>query len=284
MRRLLVTLASFACVLSASAQENAVRPIPWANKFFSGKTASPPPVILHDFGTLPQGTIKTHRFKMSNIYAVPMQVTVPNPSCRCVSILEYTGRMGPRETGYIDIQIDTSRVEGPRKIELRVKFEGRDPTTKNLFWSYAEVEIRAVSRPDISIKPGAIQFGTVPTGQKTDKAVTIVYSGRQRDWQISEFSGFNKSYLDVAVAKVNVRGGVAYQVAHDPQGQRAAGRRGRTDRSQNQRQGIAHINPQRPGNGAGSAHGGGNTTGQHSEDGRSRDRQEVGETRHHSRR
>jgi len=95
--------------MPAVAQDSKGKPVPWANKFFSGKTETPPPVILHDFGTLPQGTVKTYRFKMENIYAYPMQVTVPTPSCRCVSIREYTGQLGPRETGYIDVQVDTSR-------------------------------------------------------------------------------------------------------------------------------------------------------------------------------
>jgi hypothetical protein len=212
MRRLLVTLAALAFVIPASAQDSKGKPIPWANKFFSGKTETPPPVILHDFGTLPQGTVKTYRFNMTNIYAVPMQVIVPNPSCRCISILKYTGQMGPRETGFIDIQIDTSRIEGPKKVEMKVKFEGRDAETKELFWSYADIEIQAVSRADISIKPGAIQFGTVPAGQKAEQATTIVYNGRQREWRITEFGGYNKAIMDVAVAPVAVRGATAYQV------------------------------------------------------------------------
>jgi hypothetical protein len=212
MRRLLVTLAALVFALPVLAQDSKGKPIPWANKFFSGKSESPPPVILHDFGTLPQGTVKTYRFKMENIYAYPMQVTVPIPSCRCVSILEYSGQLGPRETGHIDVQIDTSRVEGPKKVELKVKFEGRDPATNEKFWSYADVEVQAVIRPDISIKPGAIQFGRVPAGQKAEQAATVFYSGRQREWRITEYGGYNKAIMDVAVAPVQVRGGTAYQV------------------------------------------------------------------------
>src|SRR5205814_4465537 len=91
----------------AAAQENF---IPWANKFFTGRGDTPPPVILHDFGTLPKGTVRTYRFKMTNIYAYPVHVSEPKPSCGCVSIIEYTGKMEPRDTGHIDIKIDTSRV------------------------------------------------------------------------------------------------------------------------------------------------------------------------------
>lgn len=212
MRRLLVTLTALVLALPVLAQDSKGKPIPWANKFFSGKSESPPPVILHDFGTLPQGTVKTYRFKMENIYAYPMQVTVPIPSCRCVSIREYSPQLGPRETGYIEVQIDTARVEGPKKVEMKVKFEGRDPATNEKFWSYAELEVQVVSRADISIKPGAIEFGRVPAGQKADQAATVFYSGRQREWRITEYGGYNKAIMDVAVAPVQVRGGTAYQV------------------------------------------------------------------------
>jgi hypothetical protein len=207
MRRLLLTLAFVAFSLPAAAQE----PPRWAHKFFTGKDEAPPPVILHDFGTLPKGTIKTYRFKMTNIYAVPMQVKVPDPSCRCLSVIEYTGMMNPRETGHIDVEIDTRQVEGPKSIVLNVKFEGRDPKTKESFWSYAKLEVRAVSRPDIAINPGAIEFGVVAAGQKASQSVSIFYSGRQRGWNITEVA-YKKELLDVAVVPVAARGGVAFQL------------------------------------------------------------------------
>jgi hypothetical protein len=208
MSRLPLTLAALAIAVPAYAAE----PIPWANKFFSGKSETPPPVIFHDFGTLPKGTIKTYRFQMTNIYAYPMQVKLPGqPSCGCVSVLEYTGQMGPRETGHIDIVINTSKVEGPKTIEIPVKFEGRDPTTKELFWSHPRLEVRVVSRPDIAMNPGAIEFGEVPVGQKATQSVSVVYSGRQRGWKITE-AEFKKELFDVAVNPVNARGGIAFEV------------------------------------------------------------------------
>ena len=87
-------------------------PIPWANKFFGGKAETPPPVILHDFGTLPKGTVKTYRFNIRNIYSIPIIVREPAVSCTCVSIVEYTPTLKPLERGHIDVRIDTSRVDG----------------------------------------------------------------------------------------------------------------------------------------------------------------------------
>jgi hypothetical protein len=208
MRRLHLTLAALALAIPTTAAE----PIPWANKFFTGNTETPPPVILHDFGTLPKGTIKTYRFKMTNIYAYTMQVKLPElPKCSCVSVLEYTGQMGPRETGYIDIVVDTSKVEGPKTIKIPVKFDGSDPRTGEKFWSYPSLEVRVVSRPDIAINPGVMEFGKVPVGQKAAKTVTIAYSGRQRGWNITSWE-CKKELFNVTVKAAGARAGNAFEV------------------------------------------------------------------------
>src|SRR5262249_36759794 len=80
----------------------------WAQKFFSGKDAPPPPVILHDFGTVPKGTVRDYSFRMTNIYAVPMQVEPIQPACRWVSVVKYTAQMDPLETGQIDVRLETA--------------------------------------------------------------------------------------------------------------------------------------------------------------------------------
>jgi len=211
MRRLPLTLAFLMVVFAQTNAAYSQEPIPWANKFFTAKGESPPPVLLHDFGTMPKGTIKTYRFKMTNIYAVSMQVQEPKATCGCLSVIEYTGKMGPLETGHIDVKIDTSRVEGYKSVSLPVYFEGRDAKTNEKFWSYAKIEIRAVSRSDIAINPGSIQFGVVPAGQAANQAVNILYTGNLRNWKITEVVSKNVAF-DVAFQQVAARNGSAFQV------------------------------------------------------------------------
>src|SRR5262249_57307853 len=87
----------------------------------------------------------------------------------------------------------------------------RDPKTGENLYSTALLEIRAVSRPDIEIRPGVVQFGTVPAGKKATQAVDVVYSGRQRGWNITEV-GYKKDVLDVTVAPLPGRGVTGFQV------------------------------------------------------------------------
>src|SRR5262245_29509123 len=209
MCRLILTLPLLLVGWPALAQD----PVPWANKFFSGKAEAPPPVILHDFGTLPKGTVKSYRFQMTNIYAYPMEVHQPQASCGCVSVVAYTAKMNPKETGYVEIRLDTSRVEGPKKVKIPVSFYSRDPKTDEPFYSTAQLEIQTDSRPDIAIHPGSAVFGTVPVGKKAVQQVTVVYSGSQRGWKVTEV-GYKKELFEVAVAPAEAPRGsrAAYQV------------------------------------------------------------------------
>jgi hypothetical protein len=146
---------------------------------------------------------------MTNIYSVPMQVMEPKPTCGCVSVIEYTDKLNPQETGHIDIKVDTSLVEGYKAVKLPVEFRGRDPKTGNVildpktgkpFFSTADLEIRLTSRPDIEVKPGAFEFGHVPAGQPASQTVTIVYTGKQPGWKILE-AGVRKDLFDVEWVK-----------------------------------------------------------------------------------
>jgi Protein of unknown function (DUF1573) len=186
-----------------------VKPI-WAHKFFSGKDAPPPPVILHDFGTVPKGTVRDYSFQMTNIYAVPMQVEPIQPPCRWVSVVKYTAQMDPLETGQIDVRLETAGIEGPKQVELKVLFKGRDPTTKKEFNSDARLVILADSRPDISVDPGTIAFGPVPVGKAMAKSVCVTYTGKQVGWAISE-PGYRKDLFAVLIEKAP-GAGTAYKV------------------------------------------------------------------------
>jgi hypothetical protein len=203
-----LTLTLLVLTVPLAAQEPPTKSIPWANKFFAGNSDNPPPVILQDFGVLPKGTIKAYRFKMTNIYALKMQVMEPRPPCSCVSVAQYKAELNPQESGYIDIVINTASVDGEKEIKLPVEFRGVDPKTgspvidpktKMQFQSRAELVIRFVSRKEIAISPGAFQFGQVPAGQKATQTVLITYTGLQPDWQITEV-GIPKELFDAKVS------------------------------------------------------------------------------------
>ena len=88
----------------------------WASNLFFG-------VFSHDFGSVPFGTELKHRFKMKNIYAVPLQITGIRHSCGCLSFsTSHANRkpLPPGEEGWIDIEVDSRRITGYKKIKIYI--------------------------------------------------------------------------------------------------------------------------------------------------------------------
>ncbi len=74
MRKAMLTLAVL-LVGAATAHADG-----WAEKMFNdGKDLS------HDFGNVPRGSQLHYRFTITNIYAVPMEITEVKPSCGCTT-------------------------------------------------------------------------------------------------------------------------------------------------------------------------------------------------------
>ncbi|MEZ6141967.1 MAG: DUF1573 domain-containing protein [Zavarzinella sp.] len=195
MRQFCSVLLLGCTCLVLSAQEGATGP--WANKFFTGKDTAPPPVIQHNFGTVPQGTVKVHRFTLSNLYAVRMDIVELKPSCNCISISDYTRQLEPMQKGFLEVKIDTSKVTGFKRVSLPITFAGTDPKTKEVFKSTAVLELTAVSRADIVYTPGSINFGQIAVGTTTQpKSLVLTYQGTVPNWQIDRVT-FNKEMLEV---------------------------------------------------------------------------------------
>jgi hypothetical protein len=152
-----------------------------------------------------------------------MHVREPRASCGCVSVIEYTGAMKPRETGHILIKVNTGVVDGYKSVKIPVTFEGRDPRTDEPFFSTAQLEVRIISQRDITFEPGAVDFGIIAAGKRASQAVTVIYSGRQPNWEISG-AEYNKDLLEVDYSRVQVsRARAAYQVKATLKGTAPAG-------------------------------------------------------------
>lgn len=143
MTRLIVPLLALGVITVAASGENEV---PWANKFFMAKGKDTPPVIVQDFGKLKKGTVQTYRFQLTNHYRIAFEVREPRASNGCVTVLKYSANLSPGDAGYIDIQIDTKRVDGKKEIMLPVFFFAKDQKSGEPYFSEAQVEIRVVSQ------------------------------------------------------------------------------------------------------------------------------------------
>ena len=204
MNRIIWVLLAFAATPLAAVAEDGVQ-IPWGNKFFVPK--DPPPVVVHDFGTVPWGTTLTHRFNITNIYAVPMQIVEdPKVSCGCVRIVRYTQKLAPRETGFVEIEMDGRRFEGAKAVTITARFGPQ-------YQSTAILQVRAFGRTDVTLKPGQINFGVVAQGQQPAQIVEIAYKGQQINWQIGAIDTSNAPSVIAQIQRLPAAaGGITYRL------------------------------------------------------------------------
>jgi hypothetical protein len=168
----------------------------WAEKMFKDGTS-------HDFGTVPRGAQLFHRFTLTNIYAVRMEVTGIASGCGCVTVTASKRVLEPRETATLDVSMDARRFTGTKAVTIRVSVGPE-------FTSTAELKVTANSRADVVFNPGEVGFGTIVTGQTPTQTIDVEYAGPLA-WQVTEVVAKDLPF-DVAAKEMYRRPGqVGYQ-------------------------------------------------------------------------
>ncbi len=169
----------------------------WAEKMFKEG-------MVHDFGEVPRGAQLLHKFPITNIYAVPMEITSLVPGCNCITASSSKKQLAPGETATVDIRMDASRFQGPKGVIIRV-------TVGPEFISQAEIKVSAKSRLDVVFNPGEINLGTVAKGQTPTAKVDVEYAGAL-PWTVSELSLGNLPVTGTFKELYRRSGGVGYEV------------------------------------------------------------------------
>lgn len=221
------------CVAVASSAQPPTDPVPnspvpqaapWANKFFLSDIATnrdqvPLPVIVHNFGDVPHGTLCVHKFTITNIYDVPMQITEVRKSCQCLDYVPMTKVLQPNEATEFIVTMNAGKFVGFNAQTFYVTFGPK-------YVSTAVIRLQANSRTEVAINPGAISFGAVAQGTKAGQSVTIRYSGSMKNWKLVDVAT-PPGQFDVHLTEVNrggpIRGGAEYRVDVNLKATAAAG-------------------------------------------------------------
>jgi hypothetical protein len=160
--------------------------------------------LNHDFGSVPRGAQLSHRFVISNIYAVRMEITSVKSGCGCVTATAAKRVLEPRESTTIDVNMDARRFTGSKAVGITITV-GPD------YISSAQLRVSANSRADIVFNPGQVSFGTVTRGQAVSQVIDVEYAG-VLEWQITEASAKDLP-VDVTLGELYRRPGqVGYRV------------------------------------------------------------------------
>jgi hypothetical protein len=173
MRKVIVALFALAAAFPATVSAQA-----WAEKMFQDKDSKDNPLV-HDFGSVPRGSHLLHRFKITNIYAVPMDIVSLRPSCGCGSATATKTTLQPRESGYIEVTVDTTRFQTPKKLTVAV-------TVGPQYVSTADLQLSFDPRNDVVFNPGQASMGVVPQGKASEKRELDVEYAGALDWKVTE--------------------------------------------------------------------------------------------------
>lgn len=170
----------------------------WAEKMFKDGTS-------HDFGSVPHGAQMFHQFKVTNIYAVPMEITGVTSGCGCVTATPAKRILEPRETTTIDINMDGKRFTGPKAVTVSV-------TVGPNFISRAQLKVSATVRQDVVFNPGFVDFKAVNKGQPVVQTIDVEYAGAL-DWRVTEVVVAKDQPFEASIKDLYRRPGqVGYQL------------------------------------------------------------------------
>lgn len=172
MRNMVLAVTALVVAVSAAGAQNP----DWGNKLFDPDAKGQ---LAHDFGSVPRGAQLYHRFPMKNIWKVPIEIMNVRVSCGCVTATPSTTKLQPKETGHLEIMMDTRRINppGPKTVTVHVLI-GPEYT------STATVQVSCNSRADVVFNPGQITFGVVAAGQTPEQNIDVEYAG-VLDWKVS---------------------------------------------------------------------------------------------------
>lgn len=172
------------------------QPTPWANKIFDS--------LGYDFGKVARGVTKSHTFKMTNIYEIPLQITEIRVNCGCSTATVSKKTLKPKESGELTVTVDGTKVDGPKFARIFVTV-GPD------FVSTATLVVKAEPELDIVMEPRILDFGTLSPGSGGSKTVQIKRPGKP-EWRIVGVAERAKSSLSVKVEEKTEGKERSYQV------------------------------------------------------------------------
>ena len=140
----------------------------WATKMFETQS--------HDFGTVARGAKAAYRFQVKNIYEEDVHIAWVRSSCGCTTPQIVKPDLKTFETGEIVAEFNTINHVGQKHATVTVGI------TKP-FYTEVQLQITGTIRSDVVVTPGDVKFGTVDQGRDVEKAISVVYAGRN-DWQI----------------------------------------------------------------------------------------------------
>ncbi len=120
----------------------------------------------HDFGTMQQGSKKTHTFMFKNIGSAPMNLELGPTSCRCtIGNLKDSMLQPGEETG---VTLEWKATGVLDEFSQTATIITNDPDHRNVL-----LTVRGIVARTILIEPAVINFGDISVGEKAERTAYV---------------------------------------------------------------------------------------------------------------
>ncbi|MCL2117337.1 MAG: DUF1573 domain-containing protein [Planctomycetaceae bacterium] len=164
----------------------------------------------HSFGSVAIGVEAVHRFKFKNPYLEDIHIVAVTSSCGCTTPSWPKNAIKKGETGEIVAKLNTDgQHKGDKSATLTVVIQAKNGNQP----IRAEVQLQVTSyiRPDVIIKPGVVEFGSIREGKSVVKKLTLQYAGKP-NWELIKIERENP-HINVQADEVGRQNGrVLYSI------------------------------------------------------------------------
>ena len=164
----------------------------------------------HNFGSVALGVEAVHRFKFTNPYPEDIHIVTVTSSCGCTTPTWPKTAIKYGESGEIVAKLNT---DGQHKKEksatLTVVIQAKNGD--KAYRAQVQLQITSYIRPDVFVKPGVVEFGSIREGKSVVKKLTLEYAGKS-DWKLVDVVCENPNIEVVATEVGRQNSHVVYSI------------------------------------------------------------------------
>jgi len=168
----------------------------WAKKMF--------PTTSHDFGIVARGSKQEYSFQINNIYKEDVHIAGLRSSCGCTTPRITQETLKTHEQAELVVAFNTKSFLGSKGATITVMID-------QPYYAEVQLSVNGYIRNDVVFQPGAVEFGTVDSGQGAAAAISVSYAGRE-DWEINDVLSANEHFEVELQEKLRSVGRVNYDM------------------------------------------------------------------------
>lgn len=158
-----------------------------------------------DFGTVARGSKLTHTFRLVNTTNYDIHIADSRTKCGCTDVKIGAHDIPPGAQTVIEATLDTTKFVGFKPSGLTLVLDR--PEFREL-----DLNFSCFIRGDVTLNPGAADFGSVARGGTPSLVLNLTYAGGQPSWDISRIHTISDHVKAQGKALAKGQGTAQYQI------------------------------------------------------------------------